>query len=79
MSTFEDPNREAVGLDPIWTGADASGQAPPGEVIPEFDPGDHTVAEVEQYVADHPDQREAVLDAELAGKNRTTLVGSLES
>ena len=26
MTVFDDPNREAVGLDPIWTGA---GEAPP--------------------------------------------------
>ena len=40
-----------------------------------FDPGAHTVAEVEQYLADHPDEAEAVLEAEAAGKNRTTLTG----
>jgi hypothetical protein len=82
MTIFDDPNREAVGLAPIWTGAGES--EPP--VVPEqkssssgaFDPGEHTVAEVEDYVAKHPDQADAVLAAEQAGKNRTTLVSSLE-
>jgi hypothetical protein len=40
-----------------------------------FDPGEHTVAEVEEYLADHPDERDSVLGAERAGKNRSTLVG----
>ena len=40
-----------------------------------FDPGDHTVADVEAYLAEHPDERDAVLDAERAGKARVSLVG----
>lgn len=32
MSTFDDPNREAVGLDPIWT--DAGDPEPPPEEPP---------------------------------------------
>lgn len=32
MSTYDDPNREAVGLDPIWTGAED--EAPPPEPDP---------------------------------------------
>lgn len=74
MTIYDDPNRQAVGLDPIW--------APPPEIDPEttppaYDPGAHTIAEVETYVANHPDERAAVLAAEQAGKNRTTLVASL--
>jgi hypothetical protein len=34
---------------------------------------------VQDYVTEHPDEIEAVYDAELAGKNRTTLVNWLES
>ena len=81
MTLYDDPNREAVGLAPIWTGAD---EPPVNEVDPPpeeggadvdwFNPGDHTVAEVEDYVNANPDQAQAVLDAELAGKNRVTLV-----
>jgi hypothetical protein len=35
-----------------------------------FDPGDHTVADVVAHVEKHPEELEAVLDAELAGKAR---------
>jgi hypothetical protein len=41
----------------------------------EFDPSEHTVAEVEDYLAENPDDAERVLDAERAGKNRVTLTG----
>jgi hypothetical protein len=41
MSTFDDPNREAIGLEPIWTGAEPDA-APKddelGEPQPEPDP-----------------------------------------
>ena len=43
-----------------------------------FDPADNTVDEVKAYVDAYPDDAEAVLQAETAGKNRTTLVGWLE-
>lgn len=42
-----------------------------------YDPGAHTVAEVTAYIAEHPDEEEAILAAEAAGKNRTTLVGEI--
>ena len=142
-SSFPDPNRQCVGLEPIWTGApddglEATGATagipgtwtPPGSSGPasildlmrnrpnkvtaspatawttgqfvqtmtpgapgratwtgtawvggvaadpeDFDPGEHTVAEVEAYIAEHPDQRDAVLTAEADGKARVTLVG----
>ena len=78
MSMYDDPNREAVGLAPIWTGADAAPEPQTDEVTEEsaaFDPSAHTVAEVQQYIAEHPDQRDAVLDAEADGKARVSLLG----
>jgi hypothetical protein len=74
MSTFEDPNRESVGLPPIWTGA---GEEPPpdppvGEV---FDPSEHTVAEVNEYLDANPDDEDRVIEAERAGKARKALIG----
>lgn len=39
-----------------------------------FDPGEHTVQEVKDYLAEHPDELDAVLEAELAGKARTTIL-----
>lgn len=42
-----------------------------------YDPGDFTVADVEAYAAEHPDQVQAIVAAERAGKNRTTLLAAL--
>lgn len=39
-----------------------------------FDPGEHTVADVKAWVTDHPDQVQAIYDAEVAGKARQTLL-----
>lgn len=75
MTIYDDPNREAVGLAPIWTGADEAPEVDPEPTSGVYDPGEHTVAEVEQYLAEHPDEAEAVLDAEQRGKNRTSLTG----
>lgn len=44
-----------------------------------FDPGDHTVAEVEAYAAEYPDERAALLSAERDGKARSTLIDRLEA
>ena len=41
----------------------------------EYDPSAPTVAEVQAYLADNPDQTDYVLDRERAGKARTTLIG----
>jgi hypothetical protein len=76
MSTFDDPNREAVGLAPIWTGAESDPE-PDGDGDGAFDPGEHTVAEVEAYAAEHPDELDAIIAAESAGKNRSTLLTAL--
>lgn len=42
---------------------------------PTFDPGDHTVAEVEAYLADHPEDSDRVIAAERAGRGRKGIVG----
>jgi hypothetical protein len=46
-----------------------------------YDPGEHTVAEVQDHVnsLDGDDEIRAIYDAEVAGKNRSTLVAYLES
>ena len=88
MTLYDDPNRETVGLAPIWTGAEETAPPPDPEPEPEpeakpadvgFDPGEHTVAEVEEYVGANPDQAAVVLAAESAGKARSTLLDWLES
>jgi hypothetical protein len=43
-----------------------------------MDPDEHTVDEVKEYVEEHPDEAQDVLDAEREGKNRSTLVTWLE-
>lgn len=55
--------------------AKIAGRLPLPEV---FDPGDHTVAEVLAYVEEHPDQTDAIREAEQDGKARTTLLTALE-
>ena len=48
------------------------------EVPVGYDPAAHTVGEVQDYVNEHPEQLEEMYEAEVAGKNRTTLVTWLE-
>jgi hypothetical protein len=40
-----------------------------------FDPGEHTVAEVQEYLAANPGDTDRVLKAERKGKARATLTG----
>ena len=44
-----------------------------------YDPSEHTVSEVEEYVIENPEEAQAVLEAEEAGKNRVTLVNYLNN
>ena len=44
-----------------------------------YDPGEHTVEEVKEYVGEHPDETQDILSAEQGGKARVTLVDWLES
>jgi hypothetical protein len=48
------------------------------EMGPDSDPGDFTVAEVIEYVGQHPEEAQRLYDAEVAGKARVTLVSHLE-
>jgi hypothetical protein len=65
----------SVGTGSGTTSRTSSGSDSGGVVAVSFDPGSHTVAEVEAYIDAHPDEEDAVLDAERAGKNRASLVG----
>jgi hypothetical protein len=55
-----------------------SAPADTGDTL-EYDPGDFTVAEVMEYVNEHPDDARAIYDVEVAGKNRSSLVSQLEA
>jgi hypothetical protein len=82
MSDWYAPNQQAVRGDGSGPAEEGSGGSAPVEPEPtakstggDFDPAEHTVAEVEAYLAEHPDQSDAVLAAEAQGKNRATLTG----
>jgi hypothetical protein len=71
----------AVGTSPMMvrTGEETGEEPPPeGEVSVGYDPAAHTVDEVKEFVTEHPDEAQAMYDAELAGKNRATLISWLE-
>lgn len=48
-------------------------------VADDYDPADHTIPEVQDFVADYPVALGAVLVSEVANKNRSTLVTSLQT
>jgi hypothetical protein len=57
-----------------------NGNAPADEplnVEGDYDPADHTVDEVLAYAAEHPDEVDAILEAELVGKNRSGIMDKL--
>lgn len=72
---YDDPNRESLGLPPIWTGA---GAEPDPE--PDVEPGAHTVEAVKSWVDRHDDRADEVLAAERArgSSSRSSLVTWLE-
>lgn len=78
---YNDPNREALGLEPIWTGAGSVAEPPPegepssGGDLP-GDPGDFTIAQIQAWVDDRPHLAADVLAHERArgSSTRSTLV-----
>jgi hypothetical protein len=69
------PNQQAVRGDESGPAEEGGGGAPdaPPAAAP-YDPGAHTVAEVQDYVTAHPGERSAILEAESTGKNRVSLI-----
>jgi len=67
------PNATPAGQEPP---PEPAAEAPPEETQESeaYDPSDYTVAEVQAYLAEHPDETDAVLDLERAGKARVTLL-----
>jgi hypothetical protein len=63
---------------PVWEAGAADTGTGVGEDSGEsgtpFDPGDHTVAEVKEYLEENPEETERVLAAEAAGRGRKGLV-----
>lgn len=60
--------------DPRPAGVEAPGTIAEGQA-PDFDPADHTLAEVNAHLAANPDDTDRVLTLERTGKNRASLVG----
>lgn len=62
--------------DPRPAGVEAAAAQTPAADTESFDPSDHTVDEVKAHLENADDaERERVLDAEKAGKARTSLIG----
>jgi len=59
-------------------GEESGGDEGTPDVAVGYDPAAHTVAEVEDFVTEHPDEAQDIYDAEVVGKNRATLVNWLE-
>jgi hypothetical protein len=68
------PEEDAAAPVPMQAAEDAE-----TEEVEEFDPNDYTIDEVLAYVDDNPDELDAVIAAEKAGKSRVTLLSQLES
>ena len=45
------------------------------QVDTDYDPSEHTVAEVNEYLADHPEEADAIYAAEESGKGRAGILG----
>jgi hypothetical protein len=68
------PEEEQPTVGEFASAADAPAPATKDE--PQFDPATHTVAEIEEHLAEHPDDAERVVEAEEASdKPRKSIVG----
>lgn len=54
-------------------------EEPYDPAVLDYDPADHTVDDVKQYVIDNPDAAAAVLELEENGKDRSTLTEWLDA
>lgn len=70
-------DKDYEGVEPDSSGPAQEGGLNPTSVpgVDSFDPSEKSVAEVQEYLEQHPEQEEAILAKEREGKNRTTLTG----
>lgn len=61
----------ATPSEPVEAGTEQNTGAPEA---PAFDPGAHTVNAVREFLDEHPEERDAVLAAEAAGKARKSIL-----
>jgi hypothetical protein len=74
-TTTEEPKSARMkAIDPAYVAPRQSATAVSG-----FDPGQATVKAVVEYVRDNPEEAQAVLDRERAGKNRRSIFSELEA
>lgn len=69
------PNGAVVGVDIVGAAGTGPAALPATPAPAEFDPADHTVAEVVDYMAANPDDADRVVELERAGRNRVGIVG----
>ena len=74
MSEWYAPNQQAVRGDE--SGPAESGDG--GSIVVAYDPGDHTVDEVKDYLTANPEEWDAVSSAERDGKARVSLISWLD-
>jgi hypothetical protein len=81
----ETPEQEETPVEekaPEETPEETPAEEAPEEEAPQqeegFDPAAHSINEVLAYVEENPDQKDAVLEQERDGKNRSTLIAKLE-
>lgn len=67
------PGEEIPG-EPVDEPETTEAETPEESGAESFDPGDHTVTEVKDYLAAHPEDRDRVLAAEAAGRGRKGLL-----
>lgn len=74
-SAVEATNLRSAGYsDTPPTAVEVPAADPAGGAV-QYDPADHTVEQVQAFLAEHPEHADAVLESERQGKNRAGLVG----
>ena len=73
---WSQPNQQVVrNGEPVGIVSDDPDPQSEGKTKGGFDPGEHTVEEVNEYLDKHPSKRDDIVAAEAAGKNRVGIVG----
>lgn len=73
--TLVTPEQAAASDDPTFP-AEESSDEEPVEESDAFDPSEHNVDEVLAYIAENPEEKDAILEAERAGRKRKTILDS---
>ena len=74
--TVVTPEQAAASDDPTFPAEESSGEEGVEGESDAFDPSQHNVDEVLAYIAANPDEKDAILEAESAGRKRKTILDS---